>query len=197
MKPSPSAPRRFSAGTLQSLKISSDVSLARNPSLFSFLPGLKPGVPFSTMNALMPCEFFDGCPGQRHPRRRSRHPECPLVQNVFEPLMTQLLPSRFAVVRVTYSARRSHFGLGERPCANLFALRQRRQILLLLLFAAEFKDVIAAQRIVRGDDDADAAVDARKLFDRDDVLDVAEAGSAVLAREKMTPSKPTSRRAWA
>src|SRR5260221_684654 len=59
INPSPSAPSMFSSGTRQSLKITSEVSLARIPSLFSFLPGLKPGVPFSRINALMPCEFFD------------------------------------------------------------------------------------------------------------------------------------------
>src|ERR1035438_9519960 len=36
MKPSPSLPSKFSAGTTQSSKIISAVSLARNPSLFSF-----------------------------------------------------------------------------------------------------------------------------------------------------------------
>ena len=41
MNPSPSWPSRFSAGTTQSSKISSAVSLARSPSLFSFLPGTK------------------------------------------------------------------------------------------------------------------------------------------------------------
>src|SRR5229473_6513214 len=41
IKPSPSLPSRFSAGTMQSSKIISAVSLALNPSLFSFLPGRK------------------------------------------------------------------------------------------------------------------------------------------------------------
>ena len=59
MKPSPSGPSRFSAGTRQSVKITSDVSLARMPSLFSFLPGSNPGIPFSRMNALIPCESLD------------------------------------------------------------------------------------------------------------------------------------------
>jgi hypothetical protein len=54
-KPSPSLPSRFSAGISQSSKISSLVSLARRPSLFSFLPGRKPGVPFSTTKAERPC----------------------------------------------------------------------------------------------------------------------------------------------
>ena len=54
LKPTPSSPRRFSSGTATSSRISSEVSLARMPSLFSCLPARKPGVPFSTMKALMP-----------------------------------------------------------------------------------------------------------------------------------------------
>ena len=55
------------------------------------------------------------------------------------------------------------FGFGERPAAEFFALRERRDVLFLLLFAAEFVDVIGAERIVRGDDDADRAVHARQV----------------------------------
>ena len=71
------------------------------------------------------------------------------------------------------------FGLGQRPRADFFALGERRQIFLLLRFGAEFEDVIAAERIVRRDDDADRAVDAREFLDRSGVFDVAEAGAAV------------------
>ena len=49
MKPVPSRPRQFATGTRQSWKISSRVAEARMPSLSSFLPKVKPGVPFSTM----------------------------------------------------------------------------------------------------------------------------------------------------
>ena len=52
-------PASFRAGMRQSLKITSDVSLARMPSLFSFFPGRKPGVPFSIMNAEIPWDSFD------------------------------------------------------------------------------------------------------------------------------------------
>jgi hypothetical protein len=55
----PSGAIKFSCGTLQSLKMTSEVSLARIPSLLSLLPGRKPGVPFGTMNADIPCEPFD------------------------------------------------------------------------------------------------------------------------------------------
>ena len=55
------------------------------------------------------------------------------------------------------------FRLGERPAAELFALRQRGDVFLFLFFAAEFVDVIGAERIVRGHDDADGAIHARQV----------------------------------
>ncbi len=75
------------------------------------------------------------------------------------------------------------FGLGQRPAAELFALRQRHDVFLALRLGAKFVDVVGAKRIVRGDDEADRAVDARELFDGDDVFDVAEAGAAVFLGE--------------
>ena len=61
LKPTPSSPSRFSAGTRTSSRISSEVSLARMPSLFSCLPACSPFMPFSTMKALMPSV---PCPGR-------------------------------------------------------------------------------------------------------------------------------------
>ena len=78
---------------------------------------------------------------------------------------------------------RAGFGLGERPAAELFSLRERDDVFLFLRFGAEFVDVICAKRIVRGDDDADGAVDARKFFDGDDIFDVSETRAAVFFRE--------------
>ena len=49
-----SPPSRFSSGMRQSSRISSVVCEARMPSLSSFLPWLKPGVPFSTMKDAWP-----------------------------------------------------------------------------------------------------------------------------------------------
>ena len=43
--------------------------------------------------------------------------------------------------------------------------------------------MIGAERIVRGDGDADGAVDGGELFDGEHVIDVAEARAAVLGRE--------------
>ena len=74
---------------------------------------------------------------------------------------------------------RAGFGLGERPAAEGAALRQGHDVFLLLRFGAEFEDVIGAERIVRGDDQTDRAIDAREFFDGDDVFGVAEARAAV------------------
>jgi hypothetical protein len=46
--PSPSRPIRFAAGTRQSSKMTAAVGWLFQPSFFSFLPNLSPGVPFST-----------------------------------------------------------------------------------------------------------------------------------------------------
>ena len=73
------------------------VSLARMPSLSSFLPGVMPGVPRSTMKAEMPLR----------PAARSvtaittmTSPMRPWVVNVLDPLSTQHSPARVAVVRM-------------------------------------------------------------------------------------------------
>ena len=96
-KPWPSSPSWASAGTRQSAKITSLVSLARIPSLFSFLPARMPAVPRGTMKAEMP----------RLPLARSvtaittiTPPILPWVMNVLAPLRTQVSPSRTATVRV-------------------------------------------------------------------------------------------------
>ena len=73
--------------------------------------------------------------------------------------------------------------LGQRPAPQLLALRQRHNVFLLLLFAAEFIDVIGAQRIVCGHDDSDRAVHTRQFLDDDRVFRVAHPGAAVLLRK--------------
>ena len=73
------------------------VSLARMPSLSSFLPGVIPGVPRSTMKAEMPLvprdRFVTAITTITSPTR-------PCVVNVFDPLITQHAPARVAVVRM-------------------------------------------------------------------------------------------------
>ncbi len=73
------------------------VSLARIPSLSSFLPGDIPGVPCSTMKAEMPL-----VPAARSVTAMTTItlPTRPCVVNVFDPLSTQQLPARAAVVRM-------------------------------------------------------------------------------------------------
>ncbi len=57
LKPLPSSPSRFSFGTRQFSNTSSMVGDERIPIFFSFLPNENPGVPFSTMKAVMPWCF--------------------------------------------------------------------------------------------------------------------------------------------
>src|SRR5579862_5111947 len=59
----------------------------------------------------------------------------------------------------------------------------RHEILFFLCFGAKFEDVVRAERVVRGDNDADRAVHAREFFDGNHVFDVAEASAAVFFRE--------------
>ena len=51
--PSLTSPTRWLSGISQSSNTSSQVLLPRMPSLSSFCAVLKPGMPFSTMNAVM------------------------------------------------------------------------------------------------------------------------------------------------
>ena len=62
-------------------------------------------------------------------------------------------------------------------------MRERNQILFLLLLGAEFVDVIAAQRIVGSDKKPDRAVDPGKFLDDGSVLDVTEPGTAIFFRK--------------
>src|SRR5580704_5712610 len=97
MNPSPSLPQSWEFGRRQLVQITSPVGEQRIPSLFSFLPVRKPGVPFSMMNAEIPWE---------EPARSvtaittSTSATCALVVNVLLPLSTQQSPSRTAEVRV-------------------------------------------------------------------------------------------------
>ncbi len=70
------------------------------------------------------------------------------------------------------------FRFGERPRTDPLAGGQLRYVLAPLLVAAGDENVIGAQRIVRGHDQAHGRIDARKFLDDDGVLDVAESRSA-------------------
>ena len=73
------------------------VSLARMPSLSSFLPGVMPGVPCSMMKAEMPLgpAFLSVTA-----IATITWPTRPWVVNVFEPFSTQPLPVFVAIVRM-------------------------------------------------------------------------------------------------
>ena len=75
---------------------------------------------------------------------------------------------------------RTGLRLGERPAADPFPGSQLRNIAAALLLAAHLVNVVGAQRIVRGHDDAHRAIHAREFLDDDGVLDVAQAGAAQL-----------------
>ena len=60
LKPPPSGPSMFAAGTRHSVNVSSTVGEPRMPIFFSSLPTANPGVPFSTTNALIPFAPFSG-----------------------------------------------------------------------------------------------------------------------------------------
>ena len=90
LKPSPTSPNRFVSGMRQLSKIISAVSLARIPNLFSFLPALKPVVPFSTTK-VVELFFVLGSPVLQITTATS--PLFPCVIQFFVPLITQSLPS--------------------------------------------------------------------------------------------------------
>src|SRR5215470_10717972 len=71
-------------------------------------------------------------------------------------------------------------GLGQSPRANLFASGQRRDIFFALRLAAVLINVIRAERIVRGERQADRPVDARDLFDYRGVFHIPHPRAAIL-----------------
>src|SRR5436309_2493349 len=78
---------------------------------------------------------------------------------------------------------RPGFGLRERPAPDPFAGGELRKVPLFLFLIPGRVDVVRAEGSVRGDDQSDAGINARKLFDDDGVLDVAEAGAPKLLGE--------------
>ncbi len=96
-QPEPSDPSRFAAGTRQSSITSVQVSEARMPSLFSFLPTRMPGLSSSTMKAEIPLLPLDRSVTAMSTATR---PTEAFVMKFFEPFRTQVSPSRTAVVRV-------------------------------------------------------------------------------------------------
>ncbi len=191
MNPCPSAPSSWLAGTRQFSKITSLVSLARIPSLSSFLPARNPGVPRSTMNAEMP----------RLPFARvvtaittMRSPVLPCVMNCLVPLMTQPSPSRTARVCIDAASLPDDASVSPQA-ASCSPVRQRDEVLLLLRLGAEHEDVRGAEPVVCRDRQAHRRIDAGQLLDADAVVHRRHRRPAVAPRETGFPSA-RARRTW-
>ena len=99
MKPPPSAPSRFAAGTRQSSKNSSLVSCDAMPILWRRLPFVNPLRFASTTNIEIPrCAFFGS--GSVFAATITRSHSWPFEMNVFWPFSTQSPPSLTAVVAI-------------------------------------------------------------------------------------------------
>src|SRR4051794_38412484 len=88
-------PRRFSAGTRQSVKVMTAVSEARIPSLCSSRSTFMPGVPFWTTNDLIAARPSDLSSVAQTTTLSARSPE---VTKIFSPLRMYSSPSLRAVV---------------------------------------------------------------------------------------------------
>ena len=144
------APNRFSAGTRQSVNINLRSVAGTQPSLFSFFPGRSPGVPFSTINAEIRAGFLV-CVGYSH-----RHADIrivPVGRKCFRAVDHPASPSarpRFVVPPASEPASGSVSD--QHPSFSPRA----KGVRIFLSFApvAKFVNVIAAQRIVRSDDNS-------------------------------------------
>ena len=72
---------------------------------------------------------------------------------------------------------------GERPAANPFTGGELRDVLLALLLVPRQVNMIAAKRIVSGDNQSNAGVDPGQFFNDDGILDIAEPGTAQILGE--------------
>jgi hypothetical protein len=171
-------PKRFSLGTKQSLKITSEVSLAHAQLVFFFARAKTRVALLHDKRGNSFCSFWLVGHGHGHANVRVVAVGDEGFRAVENPaaVLAHRGSSRAAGVR-------ARLRLGQRPAAEFFALRQRRDIFLALLRSAKFIDVIGAQRIVRRNDQPDRAVDARELLDDRRVLDVAKAGAAAVLRK--------------
>ncbi len=176
MKPSPSRPTSASAGTRQSSNSTSLVSLARMPSLFSFFPALRPGVPRSTTNAEMP----------RRPSARSVIAITTMVAGNLA-VRDELLGAVDHPLAAGPVRRRPHRGrvaararLGQRPRPERLAAGKWNHVLPALLVAAEHGQVGHREPVVRRHGERDRRVHARQFFDAHAVVERRHARAAVL-----------------
>ena len=192
MNPCPSTPSSWFAGTRQLSKITSLVSLARMPSLFSFLPARKPRRP------LLDDEGGDAAValGPVGHRGRDDHVAGPAVRD--ELLRAVDDPAHRPRGRPSCASppRRCRTMASVRPHAASFSPRgQRHQVRLPLFLGAEHEDVRRAEAVVRGDRQADRRVDAGELLDAEAVVHRRTCRRRRIPRETESPSSP-DRRTW-
>ena len=179
MKPCPSSPSNASAGTRQFSKITSLVSLARIPSLFSLRPARIPGVPAGTH------ERRDAAIATRPIRDRHRHHDAGDVAVRDEGLgavdhpAVAVAPRDRARPRGIAAGRR----LGQPPRAEHLPRRERHQELLLLRLGAEHVNVGGGQAVVGRDAERDRRIHAREFLDAEAVVHRGHARPAQRFRE--------------
>ena len=102
--------------------------------------------------------------------------EC--LGTIDQPTVVDFLGGRARATRI-----RAGFGLGQRPAAQFLSLGEGNHVFLSLPLIAKLENVIRAKRIMRGHDNADGTVHARKLLDDDRVFEIAHARAAIFLGE--------------
>ena len=184
--PCPRSPSTLSAGTRQSSNSTSLVSLARMPSLSSFLPGVEAG------GSAFDDEGGDALAARRAVGHRHDHDDVADAAVGRERLRAVQDPPVAVAHRRGPHARgiAARGGLGQRPRANALAPGERHQEAPLLRLGAEHEDVRRTEAVVRGDRERHRRIDARELLDADAVV---ERLRARLRRTSPAPGCPAVR----
>ena len=124
LKPSPSRPSIFSAGTSQFVKINSAVCDPLMPILSSIRPTEKPGKSFSTIKPLMPRV---PCSGAVSAKTEVTRAIPPLVIKRFEPLRMYLSPARNANVLIAAASEPDRGRMTRRHSRRVRARSPRRR----------------------------------------------------------------------
>ena len=143
LKPSPSPPSRFAAGTTTSWKAIAEVSVERWPILSRCFSTVTPSASMGTTKAERPL-----WPLSRSVDAKQTIHEAlpPFVMNIFEPLITYSSPRGTAVVWMPDDIG-AGTRLGEPEAPEDRLLDERRQPLLLLLLAAGDQDRAGGQAV--------------------------------------------------
>ena len=118
LKPLPSSPRRFSAGTRTASRLTAQVGCAFQPVLASCLPKLSPGVPCK--HASFQCrEYTSRVPflpcSSTHAPTRSSLPKTLVLQDHEAPEMRPSNLKQLATADFTLSTRKAEMPLGPGP----------------------------------------------------------------------------------